>query len=293
VQVVVLPLFDGSDGQPDCDAWIPDLSFSLATGLPQSQVSSPPIGGHAYYQPGDAVTVVALGCPDLERLNAAACSGSAATSVLASVDEFDTQIGVSAETAAHLELAIGAPVIDGSGYTLDLTSADKLDPNTTTPPAWSGEVAPFTSAACLDVLEDVEMATSTLTCTAQAAGESSVMLTGQHVSTAQLAQVIAAIQASDSTFTLDNGLVLGIVLDDLNNPLPGATVAPLVAGPTVHYLSADGTALTSTATSANGVFLSTDAPFLTTWTSLTSQGFGGLVNGKVTVVVLQTSQTHT
>ena len=120
VQIVVLPLTLGSDGLPDCDAWIEDLSFALVTGLPQSEVSAPPIGGHAYYHPGDAVTVVALGCNDLDTLNAAACSGSATTSVLASVDEFDTQIGVSTDTASHLAISIGTPITDGSDYTLDL-----------------------------------------------------------------------------------------------------------------------------------------------------------------------------
>ena len=87
----------------------------------------------------------------------------------------------------------------------------------------------------------------------------------------------------------DQGLVIGIVLDYLGNPVSGLNVATTAGA--VRYLSADRHNIILGGTSASGIFISEDAPFGTTFSATSSlhtvAGFGGLVDGKVTVVVLQ------
>jgi len=60
---------------------------------------------------------------------------------------------------------------------------------------------------------------------------------------------------------------------------------------TVKYLSANRLSVGGTVTSQGGIFLSQDAPFGTTFTTtqagLTATAVGGLIDGKVTIVVLQ------
>ena len=295
VQVVVLPLSVDSTGKADCAPFVDNLRFALVTGVPQSDELAPPIGGHAYYHPGDAVTVVELGCNNLDDLNTATCKGANNVTITASVNELDTQISVSGDVAARLAVSVGEPKPFGSVFVLNLNDTKPLDQSIDTPPSWSADVdLAFTDAACLDVFDDAPESTPTLTCVSGAHGATSLDLAGVHVSRERLAQILAAIRIGNPLFTLDHGLVVGIALDDLHNPAAGIVVNPVTPGTAnVRYLSADGTALVGAATTSSGIWISTDAPFGTTWTALTAQGFGGLVDGKVTVVVLQTAQSHT
>ena len=92
----------------------------------------------------------------------------------------------------------------------------------------------------------------------------------------------------------DKGLVVGIVLDDHGNPAGGLQVNASVTGsvtPTIQYLSANRHAVGGTVTSSTGIFISEDAPFGTDFSatqgSETATAVGGLIVGKVTIVVLQ------
>ncbi len=78
VEVVVLPFAAGSDGTPDCDPAVAGLQFSDSTGAPEADASAPPVGGRAYYHPGDGQTVVELACNDLGLLNHCSVSNAIA-----------------------------------------------------------------------------------------------------------------------------------------------------------------------------------------------------------------------
>ena len=65
----------------------------------------------------------------------------------------------------------------------------------------------------------------------------------------------------------------------------------------MKYLSVDGTAVIpgGTATTAGGLFVSQDAPYGTRFNAIgpgsqTASGIGGLIYGKVTIVLLQLAQ---
>jgi hypothetical protein len=296
VQVAVLPV--GSDGSAECAAYASSLTFTDVTGVPQSVAGAPPIAGHAYYHPGDATTVVELGCIDLQELNA--CVATNQVTVNASVVELDSQVSVSSSVAANLEVAVGEPTPDpsGSGDTFDPANARSLGLVPSAQPSWSADVdLAFGSAACLDVVDSSFGTAATLACTNQVAGKTTLDLIGAHISAARLEQLIHIESAADPAFdpNLGDGFVIGIVLDPGRNPVPNAQVSP-DNGATVSYIAADGMSLQTTGTSRSGVFLSTDAPVDTTWSlkaALGGQGFGGLVNNKVTVVVIQQSNIST
>lgn len=297
VQVVVLPLQQGSDGNLDCDSSVQNLRFTSVTGVPESDSLSPPIGGHAYYHPGDSVTVVELGCNDLDVLNLPVCTGTTNTHINASVTELDSLTGVGSDVARNLALSVGEPVAVGSAYELTADHTQPLTPLAGPPPSWAADLdTQFTSAACLDVRDAGDLTTDTLTCArVQSATQKNFDFTGVHVTKERLAGIVAAIHTQDPTFAVDgHGLVLGITLDQ---GLPVAGIHVAGAGATVRYLSADGQTLGADQTTSTGIWVSTDAPFLTAWAApihtATASGFGGLIEDKVTVVVLQASQTQT
>ena len=296
VQVVVLPLAMHADLTLDCDSSVQNLRFSAVTGVPESDALSPPIGGHAYYHPGDAVTVVQLGCNNLDVLNAPTCTGTNDTHVSASVTELDSLTGVGSDVARNLALSVGEPVAVGSAYELTADHTQPLAPRAGEPPSWAADVATmFTNAACLDVRDGGDLTTDTLTCERASGTQKNLDFSGVHVTKERLAQIVAAIHTQDPTFAVDgHGLVVGITLDQ---GVPAAGIAVSGAGATVRYLSADGTTLVGAQTTSSGLWVSTDAPFLTAWSApirtATASGFGGLIEDKVTVVVLQAAQTQT
>nr|HEX4316173.1 hypothetical protein [Kofleriaceae bacterium] len=307
VQVVVLPFAAGSDGKPDCDPAVAGLQFA-ATGLPEANASSPPVGGRAYYHPGDRTTVVELGCNDLAPLNDGSnCSTTSSLVVDAVVDDFATDLPVTASVADQLTVSVGEPIQKpggvGSDYVLESSGSNAAKPLTLTgtdpTPSWQTTTDQmFDVATCIEVLESGAQTTATLACHQADHASSTLDFDGKtlpagiHLPRQTLDDMIAAL--ADKTFTLDQGLVLGIVLDGNGSPLANQTVdssGPNGAQATVRYLTSDGAAFTGTATSANGIFVSTDAAFETVWTSqngtLGTSAFGGLVDGLVTIVVLQ------
>jgi hypothetical protein len=282
-----------SDGNFLCPA---DPQFS-PDGLPVSAIpvgGDPPIavGGSAYYHPGDSETTVALGCTKQDEL--AACISEDALLVSATVNDFDLpDLAVSATVANSLTLLVGEPVstnISGE-YVLNPSATIPLQRTQTQPSAWSVPInmPTFTSAACLEVLEDSQEITPYLTCKSFMPGQKTLDFTGIRVSQTTHDQVLAAMGLSRIPI---NGLVLGITVDNAGAPLAGMNVVPTSG--TVEYLTADRKALQTGTTSVAGIFLSTDATFGTSFTAhgasmlqTSLPGFGGVVDGKVTVVVLQ------
>ena len=181
-----------------------------------------------------------------------------------------------------------------------------LDPADETPlartvvqpiPGWGGNITrTFSDAACLAVLEDNAQATTSLSCEAVPPNPSRIDLTGVRLAKPTLDQILSAI--GDPSFPED-GLVVGIVLDNLGNPLKGMNVtltppAGTVGTVGIDYLSSDRTRIVTGGTSDNGIFMSQNAPFGTTFTvdgggpvNTIPPKLGGKVEGKVTIVVLQ------
>jgi hypothetical protein len=283
--------------EPDCDPSVTDPTDMRFCWPP------PAIGGSTYYNPGDAETVVDLGCSDLTELtDPVACRGEQKTAVSATVTDFDTDVSVSPSTADRLAVAIGEPTATGSGsWMLESGDETPLARTVVQPiPGWGGDTTQtFSSAVCLAVLEDNAQATTAVSCQAVAPNPSRIDLTGVRLAKPTLDQILAAI--NKPTFP-EQGLVVGIVLDNLGNPLRNmhVTLTPPAGAtgptPSVEYLSSDRTGILNpiVGTSTNGIFISEDAPFGTTFTVSSGSPvntipprLGGLVEGKVTMVVLQ------
>ena len=312
VQMAVYPtaaLCKDANGDPICPS---DVQFTT-TGFPESSLAecttpdgmpdpcmcppTPAVGGRAYYYPGDSETVVDLGCPDLTLLDS--CTGQDIM-VTAVVDDFDTEVSVSQSIADELTVSVGEPTSMGSDYVLDPINAPELTLTGTQPPVWSGEIDPspaFSDVVCLEVVEDVLSATA-LTCQLYVPG-GTLDITGVRLAKATLDEVLGVLTLSDVP---DAGLVIGIVLDDLGTPASGYTVTSSEPTATVNYLSSDRMNLIAGGTSSSGIFVSEDTPFrqmtgadvgaISTFTTSGARpaiGYGGLVEFKVTIVVLQLS----
>jgi hypothetical protein len=282
-----------------------DVGFDDSTGLPinfkppcdpTKPCDCPPlpsIGGRAWYHPGDKLTVVDLGCTDLRGLDDPACTGPSTVTVAATVNDFDTGVSVSPSIADTLGVSVGEPhaILNGTTteFVLEPTDTQVLPRTVAQPvPGWGAEVSlAFQIAACLDVLEDAPQSTATLSCKA-VTGTPRIDITGVRVAKPTLDQILGALGAT--TFPA-RGLVVGVVLDYTGNPIAGATVATS-NNASIEYLSPDRSTIVLGATTSNGIFLSKDAQFGTTFSTTNSQlqtatGFGGVVDGKVTVVVVQ------
>lgn len=309
VQVALYPedaLTDvDGDGALDCPT---DLQFA-ATGLPVSAVPFggqplPAVGGSAYYHPGDPETDVALGCTSQDEL--AWCQADNAIDVTAAIDDFDLledglpSPSVTEALGDQLRVSVGEPFqsINPDEYVLNPASAQDLMRTVEGPePAWGEPVMlTFQQAACLEVLEDSAQTTPTLTCKPVTPDQRAIDFTGVWLSRTTLQQVLATVGQPDVP---TRGLVLGIVLDDTGQPKPGVTVLatssdPMhVPAPDLEYLSPDLTKQVTGGTSSSGVFVSQDAPFGTIFTAQDGStptppvAYGGVVDGKVTLVVLQ------
>jgi hypothetical protein len=270
-----------------------DLEFS-PDGLPLSSSPSPAVGGRAFYHPGDTETVVHLGCTDELALQDKACTGANTTQVTATVDDFDTNVSVPVPLADHLSVFVGEPlpVISGSNivYSLDPVRVRLLDRTVAGPiPGWGAAVdLPLVSSDCVEVIEDVPQATPSLVCRSPVKTD----IPGVRLSKATLDQILAALQMTE--FPAD-GLVVGIVLDNAGNPAADATVTTSDPAADIAVLSADRRQVLAGATTSSGIFLSTRAPYNTTFTAHTGSTntptvFGGLVAGKVTIEILQFTQ---
>jgi len=246
-------------------------------------VPEPAFAGRSFYRPGDPETVVKLGCVAPEVI--ASCKKAIKTTVNAVVNDFETTVSVSSATAGLLTVSIGDPAPDGSGgFALSGAYAlDRIVPDPPSGPAWRSTISNLTlqNALCLQVLEDISSSTTTVNCT-DVPPQGPVSLVGYRLPRSTLAQIVAA--AGQPSFP-PQGLVIGIVLNEFFLPVQGAVVG--VNNGTIKYLSSDRTTVTTTSTSSNGIFISQDAPFGSTFTWGEQHAIGGLIDDKVTIVVLQ------
>ncbi|HET9992359.1 MAG TPA: hypothetical protein VFQ65_27695, partial [Kofleriaceae bacterium] len=247
---------------------------------------SPAVGGIAFYHPGDPETVVELGCADLTLLNDPVCTG-ATTQITAAVTDFDTLVSVPPSLAPHLTVSVGEPrssiigtMVHNTLEMMDLTQLTYDQSGST--PSWQGLLPGQLAISCIQVDEDVAARTDSVRCSPPAND-----LVGTRLAKATLDEILAALGLTGFP---DNGLVVGIVLDDQGNPASGLQVAASGLA-TVKYLSADRHSVGGAATSTGGIFLSQDATFGTTFSAMQAgqqvQAVGGLIDGKVTIVVLQ------
>jgi hypothetical protein len=263
---------------------------SLAQCMPDEPCEpTPAVGGIAFYHPGDPETVVELGCADLSSLRDQVCTGPS-TEITATVTDFDTLVSVPQSLAQHLTVSLGQPKIDDTfGLVAD------LEPTTDTTPKWQSFVSDEPAIPCIQVDEDVAARTDSVRCTAPVGNDPPARdLVGTRLAKATLDDIIAALGLTGFP---DDGLVVGIVLDDQGNPAGGLQVTSTngTGDPgTIEYLSSDRHSTAGTVTSTNGIFVSQDAPFGTTFSTMQSgraaQAVGGRIVGKVTIVVLQIPQ---
>ena len=305
VQMAIFPddeLAHDAEGNPIC----PITKFS-SNNLPSSVLEPceeedqtlcpkvPAIGGRTYYYPGDEETTVRLGCTNLGQLQAKACSANSAVPVSAVVSDFDTLQPVNSNLATRLTVSIGEPRPSGDTYLLTTSDLDELMLVSAQQATWADTVPPFTAFQCLDVREDAAQTTATVTCEpAPQPVPNRIDINGLRLAKATLDKILSAI---GKPMFPAKGLVVGIVVDSLGAPQMGVTVA-VPPGVGVQYLSPDLTSidLGGTGTTASGVFVSQDAPFGTRFDAqapgLTSEpAYGGLIDDKVTIVVIQLKPT--
>lgn len=300
VQVLVWPrtaIEDPVTGALDCRKY--DVAFDATLGFPLDHTPAPALGGRGYYHPGDEEVVVTLGCTDLLAVNDPVCTGASTLAATATIDDFETGVSVSRTLGERLSVAVGEPELNAGAMVFELNPNDtrRLDLVGSGPtPAWAADIdLDLASAACVEVREDEPQATATLACSRLSEPgvlvDDKLTMRGVRLSKASLEQILAALMLADVPAS---GITIGIVLDEAENPLAGYTVTTDPG--TVKYLSANRTGLVSGATSTSGIFVSEDAPygsvFSTTRTTPPVQNvsrIGGLVKGKVTIVVLQFS----
>jgi hypothetical protein len=298
---VQVALYDASDlprddtGEVHCPA---DPQFS-PDGLPVTERSltgdpPPAVGGMAFYHPGDEQTVIALGCTDPPALQA--CMQDNSVDVTATVNDFDIPISVPRSIADSLEVLVGepGPTINPNEYVLSPSNTRPLDPVTgAQPPQWGATLDPlFMSSACVEVLEDGPEIRPTLTCRPVSTMDHMLDLTGVRVQLATIDGLLKLVDPMHTATLPAGGIVIGMVLDSTGTPIPNMTVTPSTMA-TIQYVSPDRTQLVLGGTSTSGIFISLDAPYGTSFSAhgasmlQMATGFGGLVHGKVNVVVLQ------
>ncbi len=149
----------------------------------------------------------------------------------------------------------------------------------------------FDGIACVALDEDVSQAFTLVTCGAVQQPDPNILnVAGHFVPVTTVDEILLAL---GETKLPDPGLVIGRVVDDTGQVLPGVRVTP-VGGGTVQYLNASRTALIGVETSASGYFVSTDAEFGTDWRALHSDGRredglyrAGLIQDKVTLLLIR------
>jgi hypothetical protein len=292
VQVALYNLDDVSDPvtkQLSCPADLPFDANNFAAPSPYQ----PAVAGQGYYEPGEAETVITLGCADTPVVNTPACRGDDLIQVTASVDDFDSGVYLQPPTSNNVTLQVGEPQ-EASGelsgqyeFSLDkLKTLDRVVNNIPGPGAWSASMEKnFTTWLCIIVLERVNGSTATASCQHRPRGGQQFDLRGLRLRGTTLADLQQALGLGGAVPS--EGLVVGMVVDAQGKPVEGVTVRPSGSA-TVKYLGPDRDNLVSTATSSSGIFLSQDAPFTTSWSAAgTSGGYGGLIRNHVTVVILQ------
>ncbi|MGH2897670.1 MAG: hypothetical protein ACRDMZ_03275, partial [Solirubrobacteraceae bacterium] len=298
VEVAVFPASmipsDPKTGELQCPQHI---KYSGANGFPQENSPAPVLGGRAFYHPGDATVNVTLGCTDLAMLEQS-CATSDLVNVTATVEDFETLSSVQASSAgiaSQLRVSVGEPRMLDSGFALRVSDSRALDLVSSTTSSsvsiWQRDVdLQFHDFVCVDVVEAVAQTTAVLRC--RPMGTSSrVEGTGMWISRTEVQRILSALTplAPLPLKFPDNGLTIGVVVDQAAIGVPGMVVTSAVGS--VRYLTGQNM-LSATSTSTTGIFVAPDAPFGTMFSTSgpgrpTVTGIGGNVAGKITVVVLQ------
>ena len=238
--------------------------------------------------------LVPLQCTDITRLDDEQCQAEPSTLLKARVD--DLALGYTVSRAQAEELSVSAAPttpVDGSATAqrIDVDDLITLSRVTDGAPQTSFEhnyPGRMSGTLCTVVRDSGPEVTSTATCRIVPMGQTTVDLRGILVTREKLQPLL---DAMGSEFP-ETGLVVGRVLSQSGLPLARVRVIPSAG--TVEYLDEAGTGFSGTATSADGYFISRDAPFGTTWratslTGLTEQSIqvGGLVTDMVSPVILR------
>jgi hypothetical protein len=300
VQIAVFPgaalAVDAETGNPLC----PDVHYSSGNGypFPVEHDAIPAFGGKGYYHPGDTTVTVTLGCTDLSApVSGVACTNPAVGALTATVEDFDTRVPVSVGPhgdADHLFVSVGEPHSFDGGFVLNPADAIALHLDDPEVPEWSAPGShPFSKYVCVEVLEDSPQAVATLRCIQ--ATDPLPKLTGFRIKKQLVTDALVALGVNSQAFPVE-GLTIGLVLDSQDASLGAYTVSATpgnVGGPsgTVSYMKTTQND-SAMQTSANGIFLSRDAPFGTIFSArgqsqlAMTPAVGGLVAGKITVVVI-------
>lgn len=281
VQVTVWPREAVLDADGNLDCARTPVEFDAVYGFPTT--IGPAFGGRAFYAPGDEETVVTLGCANADLVNAPTCTGEDKVDVTAAVLDFEAlPLSVSSTIANQLSLAVGEP----RDSVLNAADLGILGRTVEGPvPAWGGKVdIELMSTACVQVLEDTAQATASLRCIRVLPQPRTLEIAGIRMPKDTLDEILAALALPAFP---DEGITIGIVVDQSGNPVAGVPV--MATAGTIEYLNANRTGLaTGGKTTSSGIFVSRDAPYGTSFsvnlTPAVDPAIGGRVKGKVTVV---------
>jgi hypothetical protein len=281
VEVAVFPqaMLDVPAGGPVCPS---NIQYDAA-GFPISQ-PAPTFGRRAYYHPGDELVKIELGCTDFNPATVGAtCGTPAANRISATVTDFKTRVPVGSTIAMNLVVSVVEPVALGTSFAVNERDAVTLSPDDDDL-TWSAPLTrEFNNFECVEVFEAVPQSTPTLHCT-DVHGVTSP-LSGVRIAVGDLPQIVGGEVPA-------GGITVGVVVDEQSNPVQDFTITPTTG--TVSYPPAANSAddVSRTSTSMTGLFVSRDAPFGTQFFARgqpTASAIGGLVAGKVTVVVVPVS----
>ena len=301
VQIAVFPATEVTSDPGTSDLVCPKVTFA-ATGYPVAQAPAPALGGRGFYHPGDELVHVTLGCTDLAAIKDS-CEPDTRVTVTATIDEFETRLPVSASstTAAQLRVSVGEPHASGTEFVLNPADIRDLafDADSSSggvPATWTNDIdnLVLNKYACIEVLDEDAQSPGTLSCR-PATVATQLNLTGTLLTAATVNKVLALLSTDVAPKLPAEGLTIGMVVDQSMTPASGYVVTSsggsgsLGALGTVSYLTDGG--LGGSATADSGIFVSRDAPFGTQFSISgpgrpTVVGTGGLVHGKITVVIL-------
>jgi len=272
-------------------------------GLPLSTFSpQPAFAGSRVVDVGDddlSLASIELACFNSNPLGG--CAGGE-TDIRAEIDDLDTLLFAPALAASNLQVSVGVPEARSGdqGETIHVIEAADdypLDLIRTVPvPEFAATVpSVFPETACVLVLDVTPQSTTAVTCQAVSGPLMALELTGYLVGKLRVNQLLGVL--GEASFP-DTGLVIGRVVDNINQPSADVTLSALT--PTggqaeVLYISEDFLSASAVGpTASHGYFVSRDAPFGTQWTALHDDGRReeisprtGLIQGKVTALVVK------
>lgn len=295
VEVSFYPLSRATyNAETDTYTCPPAGDYSAANGFPSEIAPAPAIGGRGFYHPGDDQVAVTLGCTNLAAINEdpTCVTDNVPTQITATVNDFGTRLpvlsGAGPDGASALRVAIGEPVPYGNGFVLNPADELELKLHDALTPTWLGQLdRAFYKNICLDVMQFGIESTGVLHCVPANFQNPQIALTGVRLQREQLRTILTALKHAPIP---ESGLTIGVVLDASSRGAANYEIKVSPAGPTVSYLARNSEMFEGTKTDDSGIFISTDAPFDTTFSAsgarTTVSAVGGNVAGKITIVFL-------